>query len=99
MQAHPEIEAIGCSNDMVALGVLCECQRQGWEIPGRLALAGFGNLDFTTSTVPPLTTVEPPRREIGQHTARLLLSRLRGELPESDKRLDLGVRLVERESA
>ena len=52
-----------------------------------------------TSTVPPLTTVEPPRREIGQHTARLLLSRLRGELPESDKRLDLGVRLVERESA
>lgn len=98
MQECPQIEAIACSNDMVALGVLCECQRQGWRVPDRIALAGFGNLDFTTSTVPPLTTVEPPRREIGQHTARLLLSRLKGELPESDKRLDLGVRLVERES-
>jgi len=98
MKENPEVEAIACSNDMVALGVMLECQRQGWDIPGRVALAGFGNLDFTTSTVPPLTTIEPPRREIGQHTARLLLSRLREELPDSDKHLDLGVRLVERES-
>ncbi|KAA0018575.1 LacI family DNA-binding transcriptional regulator [Salinicola corii] len=98
MQDHPEIEAIACSNDMVALGVLCECQRQAWDVPGRIALAGFGNLDFTTSTVPPLTTIEPPRREIGQHTARLLLASLASKLPEAEKRLDLGVRLVERES-
>ncbi|WP_083627750.1 LacI family DNA-binding transcriptional regulator [Salinicola sp. MH3R3-1] len=98
LQEHPEIEAIACSNDMVALGVMMECQRQHWAIPDRVALAGFGNLDFTTSTVPPLTTIEPPRREIGQHTARMLLSRLKGELPESDRRLDLGVRLVERQS-
>ncbi|WP_110693662.1 LacI family DNA-binding transcriptional regulator [Salinicola halophyticus] len=98
LQEHPDIEAIACSNDMVALGVMMECQRQHWAIPDRIALAGFGNLDFTTSTVPPLTTIEPPRREIGQHTARMLLSRLKGELPESDRRLDLGVRLVERQS-
>lgn len=99
MQDHPEIDAIACSNDMVALGVLCECQRQGWDIPGRMALAGFGNLDFTTSTVPPLTTIEPPRQEIGQHTARLLLERLKKDPFEVEKRLDLGVRLVVRESA
>ncbi|GHB14913.1 LacI family DNA-binding transcriptional regulator [Salinicola rhizosphaerae] len=98
LESHPEIEAIACSNDMVALGVLFECQRQNIDIPGRLALAGFGNLDFTRSTVPPLTTIEPPRREIGQHVARLLLASLEDELAEDEKRLDLGVRLVVRES-
>ncbi|MDW5375878.1 LacI family DNA-binding transcriptional regulator [Halomonas sp. HP20-15] len=98
MAEHPEIEAICCSNDMVALGVMFECQRRGWSIPGRLAVAGFGNQDFTASTVPPMTSVEPPRLEIGQHIARLLLARLKGNLPETDKQLDLGVRLVARGS-
>ncbi len=99
LEAHPEIEAIACSNDMVALGVLFECQRQGLAIPARVAVAGFGNLDFTASTVPPLTTIEPPRHEIGRRTARLLLDSLTRRIDGDARRLDLGVRLVVRESA
>ncbi|WP_447555444.1 LacI family DNA-binding transcriptional regulator [Vreelandella sp. EE22] len=98
-KTHPEIEAIACSNDMVALGVLFECQRQGLEVPERVAVAGFGNLDFTTSTVPPLTTIEPPRYEIGRRTAHLLLERLTRGIGEDERRLDLGVKLVARQSA
>lgn len=99
MAKHPDTEAIFCSNDMVALAVMFECQRQGWSIPGRVAIAGFGNQDFTASTIPPMTTVEPPRHAIGQQIARLLLARIKGDLPEDEKQLDLGVRLVVRESA
>ncbi|MBZ9558624.1 MULTISPECIES: LacI family DNA-binding transcriptional regulator [unclassified Modicisalibacter] len=95
---HPDIEAVCCSNDMVALGVMFECQRQGWAVPERLAVAGFGNQDFTASTVPPMTTIEPPRQEIGRHIARLLLSRLNGDLADHEKNLDLGVELVVRGS-
>ncbi|WP_148253131.1 LacI family DNA-binding transcriptional regulator [Aidingimonas lacisalsi] len=95
---HADLEAIFCANDIVALGVLLECQRQGWPIRDRLAVAGFGNQDFTASTVPPMTTVEPPSQEIGQHIARMLLARLGGDLTEQETRLDLGVRLVARES-
>ncbi|MCP1363202.1 substrate-binding domain-containing protein, partial [Halomonas sp. BBD45] len=58
----------------------------------------FGNQDFTASTVPPMTSVEPPRLEIGRHIARLLLARIKGDLPETEKRLDLGVRLMARGS-
>ena len=93
---HPEIQAVFCSNDMVALGAMLECQRQGWAIPERLAIVGFGNQDFTDSTVPPMTTVEPPRQAIGEHIARLLLDRLKGGNPE--KRIDLGIKLIVRES-
>ena len=97
---HPEIQAVFCSNDMVALGAMLECQRQGWAIPERLAIVGFGNQDFTDSTVPPMTTVDPPRQEIGTHIARLLLERLKGDdTANMDTRVDLGVRLIIRESA
>ncbi len=95
---NPGIEAICCSNDMVALGVMFECQRQGWPIPDRLAVAGFGNQDFTASTVPPMTSVEPPRQEIGRHVARLLMARLRDGTTPQEGNLDLGVELVVRES-
>lgn len=97
---HPETQAVFCSNDMVALGAMFECQRQGWSIPDRLAIVGFGNQDFTSSTVPPLTTVEPPRQEIGDHIAQLLLGRLKGDdMENTETRIDLGVRLIVRESA
>ncbi|MBE0398754.1 MULTISPECIES: LacI family DNA-binding transcriptional regulator [Halomonas] len=97
---HPETQALFCSNDMVALGAMLECQRQGWSIPERLAIVGFGNQDFTGSTLPPMTTVEPPRQEIGNHTARLLLTRLRGnDSTNTETRIDLGVRLIVRESS
>ncbi|WP_299260717.1 LacI family DNA-binding transcriptional regulator [uncultured Kushneria sp.] len=97
MVDEPEIEAVACSNDMVALGVMLECQRQGWAIPHRVAVAGFGNQDFTGSTVPPMTTIEPPRQAIGENIARLLINRLRGESCDQTL-LDLGVRLIARES-
>ncbi|BBI54024.1 hypothetical protein HORIV_64450 [Vreelandella olivaria] len=97
---HPETHAVFCSNDMVALGAMLECQRQGWSIPERLAIVGFGNQDFTDSTVPPMTTVEPPRQAIGEHIARLLLERLRGnDTANTETRIDLGVKLIDRESA
>lgn len=98
MAAEPDIEALFCSNDMVALGAMLECQRQNWHVPQRVAIAGFGNQDFTRSTVPPMTTVEPPRHAIGDHIARLLLARIREEATGPD-RLDLGVKLMVRESS
>ncbi|WP_168201472.1 LacI family DNA-binding transcriptional regulator [Kushneria phosphatilytica] len=98
MAERPSISAVFCANDMVALGVMFECQRRGWEIPGRLAVAGFGNLEFTPNTVPPLTTVEPPKYEIGRQVAELLLARLGKSDAPGARQVDLGVRLITRES-
>jgi LacI family gluconate utilization system Gnt-I transcriptional repressor len=97
LQRHPEVEAAFFSNDALALGALFECQRQGWPVPGRLRLCGFGDLDYAVASVPALTTVRPPRAEIGRRIADLLIARFAGE-GERGAVVDLGFELIVRES-
>lgn len=67
--------AVACSNDTLALGVLFEAQRRGISVPGTLAVAGFGDLDFAAQTVPPLTTIRPAADQIAAKVAGCILAR------------------------
>jgi LacI family transcriptional regulator, gluconate utilization system Gnt-I transcriptional repressor len=96
-QQHSEIEAAFFSNDALALGALFECQRQGVSVPDRLRICGFGDLDYAAASVPALTTVRPPRGEIGRRTAALLIARFNGE-GDKGAVVDLGFELIVRES-
>jgi LacI family gluconate utilization system Gnt-I transcriptional repressor len=97
MDRHPDVDAIFCSNDIIALGALFEAQRLELRVPDQLKLCGFGDLEFAAASNPSLTTVRPPRREIGIQIARLLRARL-GDAPERGGSFDLGVDLVVRGS-
>jgi LacI family gluconate utilization system Gnt-I transcriptional repressor len=97
MSHAPATEAVFFSNDVLALGALFECQRRGWAVPERLRLCGFGDLDYTGVSVPSLSTVRPPRREIGRRVADLLLARFAGEGGRGEV-ADLGFELILRES-
>jgi LacI family gluconate utilization system Gnt-I transcriptional repressor len=97
MDRHPDVDAIFCSNDIIALGALFEAQRLEIRVPDQLKLCGFGDLEFAAASNPSLTTVRPPRREIGIQIARLLRARL-GDAPERGGSFDLGVDLVVRGS-
>ncbi|MBL8805462.1 MAG: LacI family DNA-binding transcriptional regulator [Rhodospirillales bacterium] len=92
------IDAAAFSNDVLALGAIFECQKRGVRIPDDVAIVGFGDLDFAAHCRPSLTTLRPPREQIGNETARLLLSRIDGQTPERPV-VDLGCDLVVRESA
>lgn len=94
----PETDAVFCSNDVMALGALFACRRAGWSVPDRVRLCGFGDLDFAAASVPTLSTVRPPRREIGRRVADLLVRRFAGE-GETGEVIDLGFELVPRESS
>jgi LacI family gluconate utilization system Gnt-I transcriptional repressor len=78
--------------------VLFECQRRGIAVPGRLALIGFGDLEFAASCIPPLTTIKPPGEAIGRRVAALIEARLRGEPPPDPPAIDLGFVLVRRQT-
>ena len=97
----PSADAVFCSNDVLALGALFECQRRRVRVPDDIALAGFGDLDASACAVPPITSVRPPGEEIGRRAAQLVLQRM-GEPSRSRARrrvkIDLGFTLVERES-
>ncbi|MCB1741056.1 MAG: substrate-binding domain-containing protein [Gammaproteobacteria bacterium] len=77
--------AVFCGNDVLACGVLFECQRLGIAVPEQLSILGFGDNEIARETVPALTTLRGARAEIGRLAAEYLLARVDGmeiELPE-----------------
>jgi LacI family gluconate utilization system Gnt-I transcriptional repressor len=94
----PDLDGIACSNDLVSLGILFECQRQGIKVPDEIAVIGFGDLDFSASCVPSLTTIRPSGDLIGRETARLILNRLKNDDPAGDPTIDTSHVLIERRS-
>lgn len=99
MQTTPEVDALFCAGDVLAAGALFECQRRNWAVPGRIALASFDDVDLLRHVAPPVTTLRLPRYDIGDRTARILLSRimdgaehLRGSV------IDLKFEVIQRES-
>lgn len=99
LQQIPNLDGIACSNDLIALGALFECQRQGIAVPNDIAVVGFGDLDFSASCIPSLTTIRPSGNLIGKEVARLILNSIHGERPQEAARIvDTGHVLVERRS-
>lgn len=70
-------DAILASDSLVALDVFGHLRARGLEIPGAIALATFYDADWTAVTVPPVTVVHQPARQMGVAAARLLGQRLR----------------------
>jgi LacI family gluconate utilization system Gnt-I transcriptional repressor len=95
---HPDVDALFCSSDMVALGVLTEAQAMGIAVPGRLAVVGLGDLSFSRDLNPALTTVRIDGARIGSTAARFIFERSE-ERVVRDSILDIGFSIMERESA
>lgn len=96
----PEVDALFCAGDVLAVGAVFECQRRGWTVPERIALASFDDVDLLRHILPSVTTLRLPRYEIGERSAQMLLSRiiddaehLRGSV------VDLKFEVIQRESA
>lgn len=66
-------EAVVCSNDELALGVLVGALGRGLCVPRDLVITGFDDAPMAELVSPPLTTVRQPVRELAAQTARLLL--------------------------
>lgn len=93
-----EADALFCVSDQVAAGALAECRRRGIEVPGRLAIAGFGDFDIAGDDALELTTVRVPKYEIGARAAALLVELLAGNEVQTPV-VDLGFEIVRRKTA
>jgi LacI family gluconate utilization system Gnt-I transcriptional repressor len=90
-------DAVFCSSDALAQGVLAEVQSRGMILPGDIAVMGFGDLDFAAHTFPALSTVRIDRRAIGTLAADALLARVNG-LSGGGGVIDIGFEVIERAS-
>ena len=69
---NPRPTAIMTSNDDAALGAMSALREAGLRIPEDVALSGFDDIPSSSFTVPPLTTVHVPVRELGSQSVMLL---------------------------
>ncbi|OON60814.1 GntR family transcriptional regulator [Massilia sp. KIM] len=93
----PDIDAIFCSSDMMAQGVLLEALAMGIKVPQQLAVIGLGDLSFSRDLYPPLTTVRIDGTAIGTTAARMLIDRAEDKQVDEPIR-DVGFVIVERGS-
>jgi LacI family gluconate utilization system Gnt-I transcriptional repressor len=98
--AEAGIDAVFCSSDMLAMGVLYEASARALPVPERLAVIGFGDLSASAHTYPSLSTVAVDGARVGREAARLLLERLDGPGPRPGvpQILDVGSRVIARNS-
>ena len=96
--AHePRVDAVFCTSDVIAIGVLFECQRRGIRVPDEIAITGMDDQEIASQCVPALTTIRMPRYEMGRRAAEMLCRRLAGEVVRA-KHVDLGFELVRRDT-
>ena len=93
----PDIDAVFCNNDMLALGVLFECIAAGIRVPDGLGIAGFNDLDVAESAEPGISTVRTHRWRIGSEAIATIRRRLESGKPDV-RIVDLGVDIVQRRS-
>lgn len=78
LAAYPQCDAVFFGTDVLAVGALLGARRLGIDIPGQLAIAGFGDLDFAAHVDPPLTSLQIDGHQLGLEAGRRLLKRLSG---------------------
>ena len=94
----PQVTAVFCSSDMLALGTSIEARERGLLIPQQLAIVGLGDQGFAADAAPPLTTVRIDGTRIGRLAAEMLVARVDGQ-PHDEAVVDIGFSIVERLSA
>lgn len=93
----PDLDAVFCNNDDLALGALFECNRSALAVPGRIGIAGFNDLDMMEVAFPSLTSVRTYRYEIGRRAVAMVRAAIAGT-PQLEPVVDVGFELKIRES-
>jgi LacI family gluconate utilization system Gnt-I transcriptional repressor len=97
LQRNLGIDAVFCSSDLLALGVLTEAHARGMSVPRDLAILGFGDQDFAQDLSPAMTTVHIDGTAIGRQAAQFIIERAEGVASER-RVIDIGFSIVDRGS-
>ena len=98
LQQAPDTDAVFCSSDLLAMGVLTEAKARGIAVPQQLSIVGFGDVPYVADMVPALTTVHINGGEIGRQAAEFLIARAEGRAV-AQPIVDVGFSIIERDSA
>jgi LacI family transcriptional regulator len=97
LERCPELTAVFCANDLLAIGALSALAEAGRPVPGEVSVMGFDDTELARHASPPLTTMRIHSRDMARSAARRLLERVENpRLPAV--RLEYPIDLVCRQS-
>ncbi len=97
LQQRPDITAVSCFNDLVAIGVMQACADLGRRVPEDVAVVGFDDIDLASLVTPGLTTMHIPRFHLGEMLMELML-RVIAAPGQHEEYLSIEPQLVVRDS-
>ena len=71
MERSPDLDFLYYSNDMIGAGGLLWLMEAGYDIPGRIGLAGFNGVELLQGLPRQLATMDACRRDIGTRAAQM----------------------------
>jgi DNA-binding LacI/PurR family transcriptional regulator len=96
--ALPDVTAVLCVNDQMALGVIRALAEAGRSVPGDVSIVGFDDIPESEFFSPPLTTVRQDFAELGRRALRLIVLKIAGGHADGPQ-LPVGTELIVRASA
>lgn len=76
VEKNPDMTAVFVSNYEMTMGAIIEMNELGITIPKQLSFIGFDNVEFAKASIPKLSIVTQPTKEIACHVAERMLTRL-----------------------
>ncbi len=77
--AMPEVTAVLCANDPMALGLIRALAERGRQVPRDVSVVGFDDIPEAAYFLPPLTTVRQDFGTLGRRALHLLMDRIAGD--------------------
>ena len=71
LQRHPDVTAIACQTDIMAVGVCRGLHAAGITIPEQISVVGFDDMQLVADLTPGLTTVRAPFHDVGELAGRI----------------------------
>lgn len=97
MARCPDLTAVFCANDLLAIGALSALARNGRNCPAEISVMGFDDTELARHSVPPLTTMKIHSQSMARAATRRVLDRI--ETPDLPPVvMEFPIDLVSRES-
>lgn len=100
LQRRPDVTAIFCSNDEVAIGAMKAIHDMGMRVPNDISIVGFDNLPMSAYLQVPLTTIAQPTDELVRETVDMMFKAISSKAKSllKERHLVLAPKLVKRKS-
>ena len=82
LERSPEVTAIVCMNDIMALGVCAELKSRTLRVPDDYSVMGFDDAFFSEYCNPSLTTIALEKYDWGKTIMKFMIDKL--EMPSTD---------------